>query len=77
MFVRPAARSHGIAGELLAALEAAARRLGYAKVRLDTGPKQEHAERLYRLAGFAPIARYNDSPFDSFWGEKYLDHPQP
>jgi hypothetical protein len=34
--------------------------LGYRSVRLDTGPKQAHAERLYRRAGFAPIAAYND-----------------
>jgi GNAT superfamily N-acetyltransferase len=73
MFVRPAARSRGIAGELLTALECAARSLGYRSVRLDTGPKQEHAERLYRRAGFAPIGAYNDNPFASFWGEKDLD----
>jgi GNAT superfamily N-acetyltransferase len=75
MFVRPAARSRGIAGELLTALEGAARSLGYTRVRLDTGPKQEHAERLYRRAGFVPIAAYNDNPFASFWGEKGLDLP--
>lgn len=77
MFVRPAARSHGIAGELLTALEGAARALGYGRVRLDTGPKQPHAESLYRRAGFVPIAAYNDNPFASFWGEKALDLPRP
>ena len=75
MFVRPAARSRGVAGELLTALEYAARSLGYRRVRLDTGPKQAHAEQLYRRAGFAPMAPYNDNPFASFWGEKDLDHP--
>ena len=75
MFVRPAARSRGIAGELLRALEGAARSMGYTRVRLDTGPKQEHAERLYRRAGFVPIAAYNDNPFASFWGEKDLGDP--
>ena len=77
MFVRPAARSRGIAAELLTALEGAARSLGYRRVRLDTGPKQDHAERLYRRAGFAAIAPYNDNPFASFWGEKELDRPLP
>jgi GNAT superfamily N-acetyltransferase len=77
MFVRPAARSHGIAGELLTALESSARSLGYRWVRLDTGPKQPHAEQLYRRAGFVPVAPYNDNPFASFWGEKDLDLPQP
>jgi len=76
MFVRPAARSRGIAAELLTALEGAAKSLGYAGVRLDTGPKQEHAESLYRRAGFVPIAAYNDNPFASFWGEKALDDRQ-
>jgi GNAT superfamily N-acetyltransferase len=75
MYVRPAARSRGVAGELLTALEYAALSLGYRKVRLDTGPKQAHAERLYRRAGFAPMAPYNDNPYASFWGEKDLDHP--
>jgi GNAT superfamily N-acetyltransferase len=75
MFVRPAARSRGIAGELLTALEYSARSLGYRLARLDTGPKQSHAERLYRRAGFAPVAPYNDNPYASFWGEKDLDLP--
>jgi GNAT superfamily N-acetyltransferase len=77
MFVRPAARSRGIAGQLLTALEDAARALGYRRVRLDTGPKQAHAEKLYRRAGFAPVAPYNDNPYASFWGEKELDHLPP
>jgi GNAT superfamily N-acetyltransferase len=77
MFVRPAARSRGIAGELLTTLERAARSLGYRSVRLDTGPKQPHAESLYRRAGFAPMAAYNDNPFASFWGEKNVELPQP
>jgi hypothetical protein len=41
-------------------------------VRLDTGPKQAHAQRLYRAAGYAEIAPYNDNPFACFWGEKRL-----
>jgi GNAT superfamily N-acetyltransferase len=72
MFVRPPARSRGIAGELLAALESAARSLGYQRVRLDTGPRQVHALSLYARAGFAPVEPYNDNPFACFWGEKDL-----
>ncbi len=72
MFVRPAARSRGMAGDLLAALEDAARSLGYDTVRLDTGPKQRHALRLYRRAGYVEVPRYNDNPFACFWGEKRL-----
>jgi GNAT superfamily N-acetyltransferase len=75
MFVRPAARSRGVAGELLVALERAARSLGYERVRLDTGPKQVHAVRLYQRSGYLPIESYNNNPFASFWGEKDLDRP--
>lgn len=72
MFVRPAARSCGTGGALLAALESAARALGYTRVRLDTGPKQTHARTLYVSAGYVAIDPYNDNPFASFWGEKVL-----
>ena len=75
MFVRPQARSRGVAGELLAALESAAYGLGYRTARLDTGPKQVHAIRLYEKAGFARIEPYNDNPFACFWGEKELQPP--
>jgi GNAT superfamily N-acetyltransferase len=72
MFVRPFARSRGVAGALLAALEGAAQSLDYTKVRLDTGPKQGHALRLYRHAGYLDVEPYNDNPFACFWGEKTL-----
>ena len=72
MFVRPAARSRGVAGSLLAALEEAALSLGYTRARLDTGPKQGHALRLYRQAGYVEVEPYNDNPFACFWGEKTL-----
>ncbi|HWT93127.1 MAG TPA: GNAT family N-acetyltransferase [Solirubrobacteraceae bacterium] len=72
MFVVHEARGRGLAKALLRALEDAARELGYARVRLDTGPKQPHAERMYRAAGYADIPDYNQNPFASFWGEKTL-----
>ena len=72
MYVRPAARSRGAAAALLRALESEARALGYGSVRLDTGPKQVHALRLYRSAGYVDVAPYNDNPFACFWGEKRL-----
>ena len=75
MFVRPGARSRGVARALLAALEATARELGYARVRLDTGPKQQHGLLLYRSAGYADVPAYNDNPFACFWGEKQLARP--
>jgi GNAT superfamily N-acetyltransferase len=72
MYVRPAARSRGVARALLAALEDAAASLGYAAVRLDTGPKQVHGLALYRSAGYLDVEPYNDNPFACFWGEKRL-----
>jgi GNAT superfamily N-acetyltransferase len=72
MYVRPEARSRGLAAALLCTLERAARELGYACARLDTGPKQPHAQRLYRAAGYVEITAYNDNPFACFWGEKQL-----
>jgi GNAT superfamily N-acetyltransferase len=72
MYVRPAARSRGVAAALLGALERAARSLGYEAVRLDTGPKQVHALRMYRRAGYVEVPPYNDNPFACFWGEKRL-----
>ncbi len=77
MFVRPAARSRGVAAELLKALEGAARALGYRSVRLDTGPKQVHALRLYRASGFQEIEPYNDNPFACYWAEKQLMPSNP
>jgi GNAT superfamily N-acetyltransferase len=72
MYVRPAARSHGVARALLAALEEAAVSLGYMAARLDTGPKQAHGLALYRSAGYLDVDPYNDNPFACFWGEKRL-----
>jgi GNAT superfamily N-acetyltransferase len=72
MYVRPEARSRGLARELLTALEGTAVSLGYRVARLDTGPKQLHALALYRSAGYRDVPAYNDNPFACFWGEKAL-----
>ncbi|MEA2272469.1 MAG: hypothetical protein QOI98_1177, partial [Solirubrobacteraceae bacterium] len=72
MYVLPEARSRGHARRLLVALEDAARALGYARVRLDTGREQPHAQALYESAGYRTIPDYNDNPYASYWGEKDL-----
>jgi GNAT superfamily N-acetyltransferase len=72
MYVHPTARSRGVAAALLGALEDAARSLGYGAVRLDTGPKQVHAQRLYRAAGYVEVPPYNENPFACYWAEKLL-----
>ena len=73
MYVVPAARRRGVARALLAALEDAAHELGYTTVRLDTGPRQPHAQALYEASGYRPIGNFNANPVASFWGEKRLD----
>lgn len=70
MYVAPAARGQGVARALLGALEDAARELGYERTRLDTGPRQPHAQALYESAGYTAIDNYNANPQASFWGEK-------
>lgn len=72
MFVVQDARRQGHARRLLRGLEDAARRLGYARVRLDTGPKQPHAIALYQSAGYREIADYNGNPAATFFAEKVL-----
>ena len=58
MYVRPAARRRGIAVALLAALEDEARRLGAARIVLETGTAQPEAIALYERRGYTPIPRY-------------------
>lgn len=72
MYVAPAARGQGLARRLLFALEDAARGLGYEVSRLDTGPKQGHAQRLYEAEGYRAVANFNGNPVASFFGEKRL-----
>jgi GNAT superfamily N-acetyltransferase len=72
MYVVPEARGRGAGRQLLVALEALARDLGYAVVRLDTGAKQPRAQHLYERAGYLPVPDYNGNPYAAYWGEKQL-----
>ena len=72
MYVAPAARRQGLGRRLLEELEAKARELGYARIRLDTGARQPHAQAMYQRAGYHPIGNYNGNRQASFWGEKIL-----
>ena len=73
MYVVPEGRGLGVGRALLEALEGAARGLGYSVARLDTGPRQPGAERMYRDAGYQPIGNFNDNPVATFFGEKQLN----
>jgi GNAT superfamily N-acetyltransferase len=72
MYVVPAMRGRGVARQTLHALEAEARRLGYRRARLDTGPKQLSARGLYEVEGYAEVEDFNGNPVAVFWGEKPL-----
>ena len=72
MYVVPHARRQGLGRQLLEALEDKARELGYARIRLDTGARQPHAQAMYERAGYHPIENYNGNSQASFWGEKIL-----
>jgi len=72
MYVVPSARRRGVARALLRALEDAARKRGYALVRLDTGPLQEGAMALYAAEGYIEIGNFNGNPIAAYWGEKRL-----
>ena len=58
MFVRPANRGRGIAGNILNELETWAKELNYAEAILETGVKQPEAIRLYRKSGYEIIPSY-------------------
>jgi GNAT superfamily N-acetyltransferase len=75
MYVEPDVRGNGIARQLLAGLEAAARDLGARRLRLETGTEQPEAVALYTSSGYAPIPGfgiYADEPRNLCFG-KLLD----
>lgn len=66
LFLRENARGRGLGSQLIEKLIAAAREIGYKKMRLDTyPPKMEKAVKLYESHGFRPIEKYYDNPYDS------------
>jgi len=60
MFVQPAWRRHGVAREILAALEAHAEKCGYVALRLETASGQSEAISLYRSAGYVDIPLFGE-----------------
>lgn len=58
MYVREENRSQGIAGKILAELEAWAQESGFSECILETGLKQPEAIRLYQKSGYEMIPNY-------------------
>lgn len=72
LWVRDAARGHGVGGGLLAELERRAVEFGATELVLDTHESLEAAGRLYARAGFTIIEPYNDNPNASHWYGKAI-----
>lgn len=62
MFVRPQAQGSGVGKRLATSLLKIADGLGYATMRLNTGPLQTEAVNLYQKLGFKVIKPYYDLP---------------
>jgi GNAT superfamily N-acetyltransferase len=72
MYVVPEHRNEGLGRRLLVELERRCAELGYGRVRLDTGPDQPSARRIYEAAGYVSIPDYNGNPYAAHWFEKRL-----
>jgi GNAT superfamily N-acetyltransferase len=72
MFVALDARRRGYGGEVLVALEKAAREAGFRRVVLDTMEKHIEARKLYDTYGYQRIPAYNENPYASAWFAKDL-----
>ncbi|GAA3537860.1 GNAT family N-acetyltransferase [Amycolatopsis ultiminotia] len=72
VYVRPAHRGHGSGRRLVAAAEAAARRLGSVRMRLDTRHDLVEARALYAATGYAEVEPFNDDQYAEHWFAKQL-----
>lgn len=62
LYIAPAARGRGVGRLLAVGIVAAGKRLGYARLLLDTLPSMTEALTLYRSLGFAPTSAYRFNP---------------
>ena len=71
LWVDASARGQRLARQLMAAIEAEARSMGYQRLRLDTNSALTEAIALYRATGWTDIPPYTTPPAD-VWMEKPL-----
>ena len=74
MYTLPSHQGRGIGGQILAEIEALARREGFARLVLETGHRHPAAWRVYERAGFTrcgPVLDYPASEYSVFY-EKAL-----
>ncbi|MEW2087685.1 GNAT family N-acetyltransferase [Streptomyces sp. NPDC006682] len=72
VFVRPAFRSTGGGGLLLAGIESAARAYGVRSIRLDTRDDLVEARGLYAKHGYREVPEFNQGPYAEHWLAKEL-----
>ena len=72
MWIAESARGLGLGRRLLDHLEGLAREHGSKEARLETGDVLGEAIALYRSAGYAEVAPFNDEPFADRWFAKEL-----